>query len=81
MKRVPVRVRTKQNLANIIVIKNRNVQAKTWKQSKCHQQMNGLRYSTYLQEILLSHKKNEVKPFVAKWMDPEMVILSEVSQK
>ena len=31
--------------------------------------------------ILLSHKKNKIRPFVATWMDPEISILSEVSQK
>ena len=25
-------------------------------------------------------EKNEIMPFVATWMDPEMIILSEVSQ-
>ena len=31
--------------------------------------------------VLLSHKKNEIMPFAATWMDLKMIILSEVSQK
>ena len=31
-------------------------------------------------EYYLTIKKNEIMPFVATWMDPEIVILSEVSQ-
>ena len=31
--------------------------------------------------ISLSHKKNEIMPFVATGMDPENIMLSETSQK
>ena len=31
--------------------------------------------------LLLSHKRNEIMPFTETWMDLEIIILSEISQR
>ena len=31
--------------------------------------------------ILLSHRKNEIMPFVATWMDLEDIMLSEINKR
>lgn len=36
---------------------------------------------THTMECYLAIKKNEITPSVATWMDPEISILSDVSQK
>ena len=57
--------------------------AKTWKQPKCPLRVNGLRCGIYIyiNGILFGHKKNEVVPFAASWMDLEIIILSKVSER
>ena len=31
--------------------------------------------------LLLSHKENEILPFITTWMDPEGIMLREISQR
>ena len=55
---------------------------KTWKQPKCPLTDEWLKQIQYIHNgILLSHKTDEMMPFAAKWMDPEIIILNEVRQK
>ena len=35
----------------------------------------------YTMEYYSAIKKNEIMPFTARWMDQEIIILSEMSQK
>ena len=47
-----------------------------------HQQMNDKVDAMHLYNgILLSGKKNEIMPFVAMWMEGEIIILHEVNQR
>ena len=58
--------------------------AKTWKQHKCPSTDEWIKkmWCIYIYNgILLSHKKNKIMSFAATWMEPETLILSEVSQK
>ena len=55
---------------------------KTWKQPKCpltDEWIKKMCY-TYTMEYYSAIKKNNVMPFVAAWMQLEMIILSEISQ-
>ena len=56
---------------------------KTWKQPKCPstEELIKKMWYIYTMEYYSAIKKNEIMPFAATWMDPDSVILSEVSQK
>ena len=52
--------------------------AKTWTQPNLHQQMNGLRCAM---EYYSAMKMNKIMWFAATWMQLEILILSELSEK
>ena len=56
--------------------------AKTWKQPKCPSTEEKIKKMWYIctMEYYSAIKKNEIMPFAATWVDPEVIILSEVSQ-
>ena len=55
---------------------------KTWKQPKCPPTDEWIKkmWYIYTMEYYSAIKKKEIMPFVATWMDLEIIILSEVSQ-
>ena len=57
--------------------------AKTWKQPKCPLTEEWIKkmWYTHTMEYYSAITKNEIMPFAATWMDLEIVILSEVSQR
>ena len=56
---------------------------KTWKQPKCPSTDEWIKkmWCIYTMEYYSAIKKNKIMPFAATWMQLEMIILSEVSQK
>ena len=57
--------------------------AKTWKQLKCPLTDEWIKkmWYVYTMEYYSVIKKNQIMPFTATWMEIEIIILSEVSQK
>ena len=57
--------------------------AKTWKQPKCPSTDEWIKkmWHIHTMEYYSAIKRNEIMPFAATWMQLEMIILSEVSQK
>ena len=56
---------------------------RSWKQPKCPLTDEWIKklWYTYTMEYYSAIKRNEIESFVATWMDLEIVIQSEVSQK
>ena len=56
--------------------------AKTWKPLKCPTTDEWIKKMWYICTIAYysAVKKNEIMSFAVTWMDPEIIILSEVSQ-
>ena len=55
--------------------------ARIWKQRKCPltEELIKKRWYIYTMEYYSAIKRKEVTAFSATWMDPEMIMLSEVS--
>ena len=54
--------------------------AKTWKQPKCPSTEEWIKmWYIHAMDYYSAIRKNEIMPFAARWMDLEIIILSEVN--
>ena len=56
--------------------------ARTWKQPKCPSTEEWTRkmWYIYTMEYYTAEKKNDILKFASKWMDLEIIVLSEITQ-
>ena len=56
---------------------------KAWKQATCPLTGEWIKKMCciYTMEYYSAIRKNKIMPFAAKWMDPEVILLSEINQK
>ena len=56
--------------------------AKLWKEPKCPSTDESIKKMWFIHtmEYYLAMRKNEIWPFAAMWMEPEDIMLSEISQ-
>ena len=78
----PEKTITQKDTCTPMLIAALSKTAKRWKQSKCPSTEEWIKiwYIYICNGILLGHKKNEILPFAARWMQLEIIVLSEVSQ-
>ena len=57
--------------------------AKVWKEPKCPSRDEWIKkmWYIYTMEYYLAIKKNKILPFATTWMEPEGIMLSEISQR
>ena len=57
--------------------------AKTWKQPKCSSTVDWIKkmWYIYTMEYYSAIEKNKIMPFAATWMEPEILLLSEVRKR
>ena len=79
----PHKTITQKDTYNSMFIEELFTIAKTWKQSKYPSTGEGIKKMgyTYIMEYYSAIKKDEIITFAVTWMQLEIIILNEVSQK
>ena len=72
----------KQKLTELMFIAALSTITKLWKTPKCPSTDECIKkmWFIYTMEYYLAMRENEILPFAATWMEPEGIMLSEISQ-